>query len=49
VPSFARDEERQAHAEALVRRLLQDAARLGIDVEDITRAFQAETGASIRE
>lgn len=49
VPSFVADEERQAQAEALVRRLLQDAARLGIDVDDLARAFQAETGASIRE
>jgi GntR family transcriptional regulator len=49
VPSFLRDEERQAQAEKLVRKLLQDAARLGIDVEDLTRAFNAEAGVDIRE
>jgi GntR family transcriptional regulator len=49
VPSFLRDEERQAHAEKLVRGLLQDAARLGIDVEDLTRAFNAEVGVDIRD
>ena len=49
VPSFLRDEERQAQAEKLVRGLLQDAARLGIDVEDLTRAFTAEVGVDIRE
>ena len=49
VPTFLRDEERVAHAEKLVRKLLQDAARLGIDVDDLTRAFNAETGVEIRE
>lgn len=49
VPTFLRDEERQAQAEKLVRGLLQDAARLGIDVEDLTRAFTAEVGVDIRE
>jgi GntR family transcriptional regulator len=49
VPTFLRDEERQAQAQKLVRRLLQDAARLGIDVEDLLRAFSAEAGVTIRE
>ena len=49
VPTFLRDEERTAQAEKLVRKLLQDAARLGIGVEDITQAFNAEVGAEISE
>jgi GntR family transcriptional regulator len=49
VPTFLRDEERAAQAAKLVRKLLQDAARLGIDVEDMTRAFSAEVGVTIRE
>lgn len=44
VPTFLREEERAAHAEKLVRKLLQDAARLGIDVEDLVQAFHAEVG-----
>ena len=49
VPSFLRDEERAAQAERLVRKLLQDAGRLGIGVEELTQAFNAEVGAKIRE
>lgn len=49
VPTFLRDEERAAQAQKLVRKLLQDAARLGIDAEDLTRAFNAEAGVEIRE
>ena len=49
VPTFLRDEERAAQAEKLVRKLLQDAARLGIGVEDLSRAFNAELGAEIIE
>lgn len=49
VPTFVRDEERTAHAEALVRKMLQDAARLGIDADDLMRVFQAEVGAEIHE
>lgn len=49
VPTFVRDEERTAHAEKLVRKMLQDAARLGIGVEDLTRVFQTEVGAEINE
>jgi GntR family transcriptional regulator len=48
VPTFLRDEERAAQAERLVRKLLQDAARLGIDIEDLAQAFNAEAGADIR-
>ena len=46
---YLRDEERAAQAERLVRKLLQDAARLGIDAGDLTRAFNAEVGVEIRE
>lgn len=49
VPTFLRDEERTAQAEKLVQRLLQDAARLGIGIEELMRAFNAEVGAEIRE
>ncbi len=49
VPSFLRDEERTAHASGMVRKLLQDAARLGIGVDELTQAFRAETGAEILE
>ena len=49
VSSFLRDEERTAQAEKLVKRLLQDAARLGIGVEDLSRAFHSEVGAEALE
>ena len=49
VSPFLRDEERAAQAEKLVRKLLQDAGRLGIGVEDLTQAFNTEVGAEIRE
>ena len=49
VPTFLRAEERTAQAEQLVRKLLQDAARLGIGLEELSRAFNAELGAEIRE
>ncbi len=49
VPTFLRDEERTAHAEKLVRKMLQDAARLGIAAEDLLRAFHTEVGAEIHE
>jgi len=49
VPTFLREEERTAQAEKLVRKVLQDAARLGIGVEDLTRAFCAEAGVEILE
>lgn len=49
VSAFLREEERATRAQQLVRGLLEDAARLGIGVEEIARAFQAETGAEIRE
>ncbi|HKJ03825.1 MAG TPA: GntR family transcriptional regulator [Longimicrobiales bacterium] len=49
VPSFLRDEERTAQATRLVRKLLQDAARVGIGVEELAHAFRTEAGAAIRE
>jgi hypothetical protein len=38
-----------AQAERLVRKLLQDAARLGISAEEIAQVFAAEAGVDIRE
>lgn len=49
VPSVLRDEERAAQATQLVRGLLQDAARVGIGVEELAHAFRTETGVEIRE
>ncbi len=49
VPGFVRDEERTAQAEKLVRKLLQDAARLGISAEEIARVLAAEAGVEIRQ
>ena len=49
LPEVLRKEERQAQAERLVRELLGTAARLGIGVEELRRAFDARTGAEIRE
>ena len=49
VPRFQRDEERVAQAKQLVRELLQDAARVGIGVEELARALRAEAGVEIRE
>ncbi len=47
VPSFLRDEERAATAQMLVRKLLQDGARLGIDAEELSRALHSEVGAEV--
>jgi len=49
VPGFVREEERAAQATRLVRALLQDAARLGISVEELVRALNVEIGVEIRE
>lgn len=49
VPGFLRDEEKVAQAQKLVRKLLQDAARVGLGTEDIARALNAELGAEILE
>ena len=49
VPGVVRDEERNVQAVQLVRRLLQDGARLGIGAEELARAFDAEVGVDVRE
>ena len=49
VPAQVRAGERARQAIELVRRLLQDAARVGIGVEELARAFKSQTGAEIRE
>jgi GntR family transcriptional regulator len=49
VAEFLRDEERATKAQQMVRALLQDAARLGIGMEELSRAFNAEVGAGIIE
>lgn len=47
VPGFLRAEERAAQAQRLVRKLLEDAARLGIGADELTRALGAEMGVEI--
>jgi GntR family transcriptional regulator len=47
VPKFVRDEERTAQAEKLVRKLLQDAARIGISADEVAQVLAAETGVEI--
>jgi GntR family transcriptional regulator len=49
VPSFQRAEERAAQAQKLVRRLLEDGARLGLGTDEIMRALRAETGVDVLE
>lgn len=49
VEGSVRQEERIIQAKRLVRALLQEAARLGIGVEDLARAFDTEAGAHVRE
>ncbi|MDH5589392.1 MAG: GntR family transcriptional regulator [Gemmatimonadota bacterium] len=49
VSGSKRDQERSLQATELVRRLLQDAARRGITVDDLSRAFATETGAQVHE
>lgn len=49
VSPFLMDEERATRAQELVRKLLEDAARLGIGADEIARAFEAEIGVEIRE
>lgn len=43
-----REEERAVQARELVRALLQEAARRGVGVDDLARAFETETGVEIR-
>lgn len=49
VSDFLRDEERATHAQQMVRKLLEDGARLGVGAEELSRAFNAEVGAEISE
>ena len=49
VPTFLREEERNTQAVQLVRKLLQDGARVGIGTEELARAFNAEVGAEVSE
>lgn len=47
VPRAQRAEERQAQATRLVRRMLEDGARMGIGLDEITAAFQKEVGSKV--
>jgi GntR family transcriptional regulator len=49
VSDFLRDEERATRAQQMVRKLLEDGARLGVGAEELSRAFNAEVGAEISE
>ena len=49
VPTFRRAEERAAQAQRLVRTLIEDGARIGIGVDELSRAFHTEVGAEISE
>ena len=49
VPAGLRRKERAAQARQLVRKLLQDGARMGIGVGEMVEAIQSEAGAEIRE
>jgi GntR family transcriptional regulator len=49
VPGFLRDEERAAQAQNLVRKVLEDGARLGLRAEDLLRAIREEIGVDVLE
>lgn len=49
VATSVRDEERATRAQQLVRKLLEDGARLGIGAEELAKAFHAKTGAAVHE
>ncbi|MDA0328264.1 MAG: GntR family transcriptional regulator [Gemmatimonadetes bacterium] len=49
VSAFLKDEERATRAQQMVRKLLEDGARLGVGAEELSRAFNAEVGAEISE
>ncbi len=44
-----RAEERRVQAEELVRRMLEDGARLGISAGELAEAFQEEVGSKVHE
>jgi len=49
VPGFRKQEERAEQALKLVRRLIEDGARMGLGLEDLSRAFESEAGVEINE
>ena len=49
VSPYLREEERATKAQEMVRKLLQDAARVGIGVDELSRAFNAESGVEVGE
>jgi GntR family transcriptional regulator len=49
VATSVRDEERATRAQQMVRKLLEDGARLGLGAEELAEAFHAETGAEVHE
>jgi len=49
VATYLKDEERASRAQQMVRSLFEDGARLGIGVEELSQAFNAEAGAKISE
>jgi len=44
-----RRDERRTRAQEMVRRLLEDGARLGISAEELTQAFELEVGTKTHE
>jgi GntR family transcriptional regulator len=49
VPTFVRAEERSEQAQRLVRKMLEEGARLGLGAEELARALGAEIGVEILE
>ena len=49
VSQYLREEERATKAQQMVRKLMQDAARLGIGRDELSKAFQTEAGVEIGE
>jgi GntR family transcriptional regulator len=44
-----RTRERMTRAEGLVRQMLEDGARLGINVEELVEAFEQEVGSKVHD
>jgi len=49
VPTLVRAEEKAEQAHRLVRKVLEDGARLGLSADELARALAAEIGAEILE
>ncbi len=49
VPSDRRAQERKDRARGLVRRMLEDGARLGISATELAEAFQEELGSKVHD